>query len=87
MPHARALLLTEGLEPRTHRGVIQLLNLRFVKSGRLSREAAVLLAQLETSRELGDYTPAATFDQDEADELLSMAERSAAACRPLLPPA
>lgn len=83
--YARAVLLTKGLEPRTHRGVIQLFSLHFVKTGQLSQEATAALARLETSRELGDYAPTAAFDQDEANELIREAESFIAACRPLLP--
>ena len=42
---ARAVLLTRGLEPRSHRGVIQLLGLHFVKEGQLGEDAAASLAQ------------------------------------------
>lgn len=51
----------------------------------MSQGRAATLAQLETSRELGEYTPAATFEQDEAQELIAQAESFIAVCRPLLP--
>ena len=41
---SRALLFLKGLEPKTHRGVIQMIGLHYVKDGPLSDEAAALLA-------------------------------------------
>ncbi len=83
---ARALLISRGLEPRTHRGVIQLLSLHFAKSGELAPETASLLGQLETLRELGDDAAAASFSAAEAEDAITVAGRFVDACRPLLPP-
>jgi len=82
---ARALLFVEGVEGRTHRGVIQLINLHFVKPGRLTHEAGRILGQLETSRELSDYRATATFSADEARRAVADAESFIAECRPLIP--
>jgi uncharacterized protein len=81
---ARAMLLRKGIEPKTHRGVVQLFSLHFVKDGPLSEETASLLAHLETYRELSDYTPAAAFTAEQAREEVSRAERFIDACRPLV---
>jgi hypothetical protein len=53
--YARALLLSEGLQPRSHRGVGALITERFVATGRLTRETGALLSRLETIRTIADY--------------------------------
>lgn len=81
---ARALLFTRGLESRTHRGVIQLLNLHFVKDGPLSSQVAEHLSSLETYRELSDYTAIAQFSEAQARDELARAEAFITACRSLI---
>jgi uncharacterized protein len=51
--HARAVLLLDGLEPKTHRGVVALL---VQASARLPKEAVSDLARLQTFRDLADYS-------------------------------
>ena len=82
--YARALLMTLGIEPKTHRGVIQMIGLHFVRTGHLAEEAAKELAQLETYRELSDYHTATQFSEEQAREELSRARRFAETCMPLL---
>lgn len=81
---ARALLVTRGLESKTHRGVIQLLSLHFVKDGPLTTQMAEHLSHLETYRELSDYTAIAQFTEVQAREELARAEAFLAACRALI---
>ena len=81
---ARAVLFLRGLETRTHRGVIQMLTLHLVRAGDLPKEAAALLAQLATNRELADYRSPASFVEDDARQAVADAEAFIAACRPLL---
>ena len=78
---SRALLFLKGLEPKTHRGVIQMIGLHYVKDGPLSDEAAALLAHLETYRELSDYTSTVEFTEKEAQAEIVRAEQFIAACR------
>jgi uncharacterized protein (UPF0332 family) len=61
---ARALLCTEGLDPRSHRAARSLLALHFVRPGLLAPSAARALAQLQDEREDADYLP--QFRADEA---------------------
>ncbi|MBT3380337.1 MAG: HEPN domain-containing protein [Lentisphaerae bacterium] len=82
---ARALLVMQGIEAKTHRGVIQLISLHFVKTNRLSRESVSLLGQLETNRELSDYRPAAKFSREDAQQAIADAESFLAECRALVP--
>ena len=81
---ARALLVTRGLESKTHRGVIQLLNLHFVKDGPLSTQVAEHLSHLATYRELSDYTAITQFTEAQTREELARAEAFIAACRSLI---
>lgn len=53
---AVALLLTEGLEARSHSGVANLLGLHFVKTGRLDAGDARLFARLQKYRVEADYS-------------------------------
>ena len=52
---ARALLLTQDISPKTHRGVIAAVSERFVKAGQLSHEVWEFLAAGETIREEAKY--------------------------------
>ena len=63
---ARALLLTEGTEPQTHRGVLRLLSRDFVPTGRLSADAAAALSKLEKQRLEADYSAELVFTDAEA---------------------
>ncbi|MBI2438660.1 MAG: HEPN domain-containing protein [Lentisphaerae bacterium] len=83
---ARALLFTRGLESKTHRSVIQLFNLHFIKDGPLSTQVAEYLSRLETYRELSDYTAIAQFTEAQAREELARAEAFLDACRSLFTP-
>ena len=52
---AVALLLTEGLEPRSHGGTASLLGLHFVKTGRMDPQDARLFARIQKYRLEADY--------------------------------
>lgn len=81
---ARALLVSQGNDPKTHRGVIQMVSLNFVTTRKLTEEEAAILAQLETYREISDYAPAADFTEPIAAAEIEKAGRFIAACRRLL---
>ena len=86
---AVALLLTQGLEPRSHTGVANLLGLHFVKTGRLDPGDARLFARLQKYRIEADYSAefVATRDAIEEDVAACRAfiERARAAIAVLLP--
>ena len=82
---ARALLISRGVESKTHRGTVQLFSLHFVKDGPLTEETAALLAHLETYRELSDYNSTVVFTDEQAQAEVSRAERFVETCRPHLP--
>lgn len=52
---AVAVLLTEGIEPRSHAGTVSLLGLHFVKTGRMGADDARLFARIQKYRIESDY--------------------------------
>lgn len=82
--YARALLLCEGLEARTHGGVIHLINLHFVRSQRLAPEIGKLLSDLQADRERAEYDAAAVFTEEMARVALDGAHRFAEAATRVL---
>jgi uncharacterized protein len=52
---AMALFLTEGIEPRSHTGLLSLLGLHFVKTGRLPPDDARFVARMQKYRIEADY--------------------------------
>lgn len=81
---ARALLFSKGIESKTHRGMIQLVGLHFVREKMLADDATRLLMQLESMRETSDYTASASFSEDEVRDAIEQARAFIALCRPLL---
>lgn len=71
---ARALLLVEGLEARTHSGLIHLINVHFVRTGLVPPQDVRLLGNLESQRTVADYDAASVFTEDMADEAIASAE-------------
>lgn len=63
---ARALLLSRGLEAKTHSGLVHLLNTEFIRAGLLPSSFNRLFAGLQRTREYADYDAAATFSEDDA---------------------
>jgi uncharacterized protein (UPF0332 family) len=53
---AMALLLTEGIEPRSHAGVASLLGLHFIKTGRMDADDGRLFARIQKYRIEADYS-------------------------------
>lgn len=63
---ARSLLLSEGMEPKTHSGLLRLLSLHFVRTDRMAPETANLLTLLESQRARASYDATAVFTKDMA---------------------
>jgi len=59
----RALLFTEGLEPRSHEGMRHLLNMHFHRTGKLAKEHMDTFRELKSEREDADYS--AIYPNDE----------------------
>ena len=82
--YARALLLAEGLQAKTHKGVVQLVNMHFVQQGRLSPELSRVLSVLQAERERAEYDVAAVLTQEMATAALADARRFAEAATLIL---
>ena len=80
----RALLISRGLEPKTHSGAIQLLNLELIRPGKLSTKCNRLIAGLQRSRELADYDAVVRFSAEEARAELQAARDFELEARALL---
>ncbi len=79
---ARAMLLSVGLEPRSHEGTITLFGLHFVKTGLVEPRFGKSLSRSRDDRENGDYAEVTFFDHqdvrraiDEAREMIAEARR------------
>jgi len=70
----RALLLTEGLEPRSHEGALRLFGLHFVKSGMFEPKNSHIFSKLMKYREEADYNPSYVFSPEDFTEFRSDAE-------------
>jgi uncharacterized protein len=81
---ARALLLSEGVEPQSHAGVSSMLGLHFVVPGRLGAEHAKELSRLEQFRVEADYNRFFVFSPDGAAEEVAVAARFCSAGESLL---
>jgi len=81
---ARALLLTEGAEPRTHEGVRTMLGLYFIRTGRLPQEMGKLFTRRLDNRMSADYSDINFLSSEDAEEATQQAERFLEALRPLV---
>lgn len=70
---ACAVLLTEGIEARSHQGAIALFGERFVRTGRLSAELGRDLHELKELREQADYRRSFAATEEEARRDISRA--------------
>ncbi len=80
----RALLLTKGLEPRSHEGALRWLALHFVKSGAFPTESSHTFSKLMKLREEADYNPSYSFTAEDYDGLRREAEALADRIRAFL---
>jgi uncharacterized protein (UPF0332 family) len=81
---ARALLLSHGVEPKTHAGAIHLLNLEFIRPGLLPSSFNRVFGGLQRSREFADYDAAVTFSTEDARAEIEAARAFEAAALALL---
>ncbi len=78
---ARSLLAPHPVDPKTHRGVLQLFSEKFVKTGVIPVEAGRSLKRAETSRYIADYEgqglhlPEAAALVREAEEFVSLVQQ------------
>lgn len=72
---ALAVLLSEGLEPKTHRGLTHLLKLHFVKKGLLPDWVEPAFSKIQLERELVDYEPGYSIDAEGYGRLSAEVQR------------
>ena len=72
---ARAVLLEKGIVARSHRSVIGLFGLHFVKAGLIGREMGRVLAQEYEDRLTSDYDSETDVEEDVAKQRVADAER------------
>jgi uncharacterized protein (UPF0332 family) len=70
----RALLLTEGLEPKSREGALQLFGLHFVKLGAFEAKNSHVFSKLMKFREEADYNPSYSFSPEDFTEFKSEVE-------------
>lgn len=68
---ARALLVTIDLRPRTHRGVLRMVGLRFIQTGVLEAPLGEVLGAALEDREEADYGILSSITRDEAERVLA----------------
>jgi hypothetical protein len=83
---ARAALLAEDETPGSHAGVKTRFSYHFVRTERLPKETARILAEAETMRNRADYDAFAVFETAAAADLLADVERFVDAIDRLLHP-
>jgi len=71
----RALLLTKGLEPKSHEAALRLFGLHFVKSGAFEPRDSHVFSKLMKYREEADYNPTYIFMPEDFTELATEADR------------
>lgn len=67
----KALLLTEGLEARSHQGVGSLFSLHFVRAGKIDSHYSRVLSRAQKEREEADYLSSYVFTEEDATQRLS----------------
>lgn len=72
--YIRALLYTQGLEPKSHEGLEHLFGLHFVKTGKVDVKSAKLLARLQKYRERSDYGLVTVFNKEDVEQELAEVE-------------
>lgn len=70
----RALLLTKGLEPKSHEGTLRLFGLHFVKEGVFDPKSSHVFSKLMKYREEADYNPSYVFTKEDFVEFRKEAE-------------
>ncbi len=80
----RALLLTKGLEPRSHEGALRWFALHFVKTGVFPAESAHTISKLMKFRGEADYNPSYVFTAEDYEGLRRETEELADRARSFL---
>jgi len=73
----RALLLSKGLEPKSHEGALRLFAQHFVKEHIFKTKASHIFSKLMKYREEADYNPSYAFTGEDFTEFRKEAEQLA----------
>jgi uncharacterized protein (UPF0332 family) len=68
------VLLTEGLEPKSHEGALRLFGLHFVKPGAFEAKDSHTFSKLMKFKEEADYNPSYTFVPEDFADFKNEAE-------------
>ncbi len=71
---AKAALAVEGIEPQSHHAVRRMFGLHIVKTGKIERDLARILAAEQEDREIGDYDIYVEIEHDRALKRVQDAE-------------
>ena len=82
--YACAVLLSQGLEARSHRGLQRLFHLHFIRTKIFDEEIGVILGHAQKAREEADYYPEITFSEKMARSRLNEIEGFVAQMRKFL---
>lgn len=69
-----ALLINEGIEASTHRGVIRMISASFVRNGVLTIDDSKLLGRLFAMRQSGDYEDLFDWEKEDVIPLIPEVE-------------
>ena len=83
---ARALLVSLGVQPRTHEGVRSMIALNFVRGGKLDSRLARALSLASRDREDADYDAASVFTGADSEKAIEQAREFLEAARGILEP-
>ena len=78
---AQALLLSEGLEARSHGGLVALVGLHFVKTGKLDKKFGRYLSNLMEDRQQSDDNLFSGLEKQDAEQSLEEARAFVAEIR------
>ncbi len=81
---AQALLLSEGERAETHKGVVTLFGLLFVKTGKFKKNLGKYLANLKDDRERSDYEVFSYIDKETAETAVTETEEFIRECKEYL---
>lgn len=68
---ATALLITKGIEAKSHAGLINRLSLFFIKSGIIAPKFGRVLSRAQKYREESDYSAAFVFTKEDASQCIA----------------
>ncbi|BBC22345.1 HEPN domain-containing protein [Pseudanabaena sp. ABRG5-3] len=78
------LLLSQGLDTSTYKGVLKMLSLHFVKTGKIPPSVADLLREAYDARQACDYESDMTEDEEMAKNVIANAQTFISEVRMLL---